>query len=729
MLQAVEKRAASVARVVEGGSSGAPARLRLDGFETRMLKGAGAMTEAAQPPPQPHYVVAWRVLDTSVALDASHAPFALVLAGGAAHRDPPPAPSVARIGPGVLVSALACQQGVMLQRLLAVAATSLGLIQMSTRRSVPAWLFSAGMQSAGLAGASQPSHAGTHGLARCGRQEPAALLRFLDGDDICCALSMDGDDICRALSMRQLLGVAVSQEAARAAAPEQPCELEMATDGMPLRVPRLGGPSLSVSHPVRLHFDSRGAVTNLSIAVQIPRAGEIPEGFAVVKIGAVGLNFRDVLNVLGAYPGDPGPSGADCPATVVGAGPSCPSALVEGCMVVGWCHAPLASFSCTDAQLLASTARSRLDPEASCTLPTTWCTVHLASLCAQFQAGQRLQVHAAAGGIGPTALEYAQWLGMQLGTTAGRPNKQRFVRCVAAGRTACSSCDGGSFAIGAAVQLRKGQLHAVLNSLSLDFIAVSALLLVEGGCSEEIGKINIWSTSRMSAAMTAVLRLAVAATCCIAAALYLVSTAAFPLAASAMICLAAAAIFACAASAILRLRIALARSATSLTVNLPDYSATNEEVAPIVNTASIKRPAARSLTNSILQPTWPRSSARCRLAIVGILLQGHIACVVGSSTGPPSQSPSTPTLSPSLAQIPPSPPPVLGGVRAFTHSRHLQGSEEGALPSALPPLPLPGAGFVYAYMSPLHAANGGWCLKKAHRQTAVRLLHAAWCAS
>ena len=31
---------------------------------------------------------------------------------------------------------------------------------------------------------------------------------------------------------------------------------------------------------------------------------------ALVAVSAVGLNFRDVLNVLGMYPGDPGPPGA-----------------------------------------------------------------------------------------------------------------------------------------------------------------------------------------------------------------------------------------------------------------------------------------------------------------------------------------------------------------------------------------------------------------------------------
>ena len=40
-----------------------------------------------------------------------------------------------------------------------------------------------------------------------------------------------------------------------------------------------------------------------------------------VAVRAVGLNFRDVLNCLGMYPGDPGPPGADCAGTVLAVGP------------------------------------------------------------------------------------------------------------------------------------------------------------------------------------------------------------------------------------------------------------------------------------------------------------------------------------------------------------------------------------------------------------------------
>ena len=42
----------------------------------------------------------------------------------------------------------------------------------------------------------------------------------------------------------------------------------------------------------------------------------------LVAVKAVGINFRDVLNVLGMYPGDPGPPGSDCAGIVMHAGAS-----------------------------------------------------------------------------------------------------------------------------------------------------------------------------------------------------------------------------------------------------------------------------------------------------------------------------------------------------------------------------------------------------------------------
>ena len=45
-------------------------------------------------------------------------------------------------------------------------------------------------------------------------------------------------------------------------------------------------------------------------------------GQVALSVAAVGLNFRDVLNVLGLYPGDPGAPGGDCAGTVTAVGHS-----------------------------------------------------------------------------------------------------------------------------------------------------------------------------------------------------------------------------------------------------------------------------------------------------------------------------------------------------------------------------------------------------------------------
>ena len=51
-----------------------------------------------------------------------------------------------------------------------------------------------------------------------------------------------------------------------------------------------------------------------------PRA-ELRAGQVLLHVRAVGLNFRDVLNVLDMYPGDPGEPGSDVSGIVAALGP------------------------------------------------------------------------------------------------------------------------------------------------------------------------------------------------------------------------------------------------------------------------------------------------------------------------------------------------------------------------------------------------------------------------
>ena len=49
---------------------------------------------------------------------------------------------------------------------------------------------------------------------------------------------------------------------------------------------------------------------------------------AQIAVRSQGLNFKDVLNVLGMYPGDPGPPGLDCAGVVTAVGEG---ALAQHC--------------------------------------------------------------------------------------------------------------------------------------------------------------------------------------------------------------------------------------------------------------------------------------------------------------------------------------------------------------------------------------------------------------
>ena len=57
---------------------------------------------------------------------------------------------------------------------------------------------------------------------------------------------------------------------------------------------------------VRLSVDNRGVIDNLRIN---PAERRTPgHGQVEIEVEIAGIGFRDVLNVLGMYPGGPGPS-------------------------------------------------------------------------------------------------------------------------------------------------------------------------------------------------------------------------------------------------------------------------------------------------------------------------------------------------------------------------------------------------------------------------------------
>eukprot|EP00964_Phaeocystis_antarctica_P065447 scaffold39498_cov67-Phaeocystis_antarctica.AAC.1 len=445
---------ADAADVALGGGDGV-GKAQLDGFRTRIL-----CAQAEQH--QEHlYETAWHDAGAS---DGAQPPGGESIAVvGALQREVWHGGSAARATS--IASIVLADMHASLLPLPALVAT-LRLTSAHVGSALPrVWLVSA---TPGVAGA------GVQGLARAARAEAPSLPLG------CVALRGSLCDSVGAIA--QLLPQAEPELAGEA--PERSW-----------RVPRLSSTRL-LRGGARLHLQARGAISNLRLEQQPAFEAPLPAGEVELRVHAVGLNFRDVLNVLDEYPGDPGPPGSDCAGVIAVTGGGA-RWLRPADAVLGFALAPLGLRARTDARLLAPKPAA-LSFEAACTLPSVWSTVHLAFGRARLRAGHCVLLQAAAGGVGLVAVAYAHWLRVGVSGTAGRPQKHRPLRLQRIGRL-CSSRDAGAFSCGAARAHCGGRLQLVLNSLSGDFVAVSAALLGEGGALMEIGKRGAWSSERAGA--------------------------------------------------------------------------------------------------------------------------------------------------------------------------------------------------------------------------------------
>ena len=136
-----------------------------------------------------------------------------------------------------------------------------------------------------------------------------------------------------------------------------------------------------------------------------------------------------------------------------------------------------------------------LDFEAAASCPTVFITVDCAfRQSAAVQPGERVLVHAAAGGVGLAALQQIQALGGIPVATAGSPNKRALLRTFGA----CHVLGSRDTAF-AAELAEVGSADVALNSLtSAGMVAGSLAALSPGGRFVEISKRDIWSAARVA---------------------------------------------------------------------------------------------------------------------------------------------------------------------------------------------------------------------------------------
>ena len=248
----------------------------------------------------------------------------------------------------------------------------------------------------------------------------------------------------------------------------------------------------------QLRPQPRGSLANLvpvpfdSSAVQL-KAGEV-----LLQVMAVGLNFRDVLNVLGMYPGDPGPPGADCAGVIMAVGAAqadhASPGFTVGDAAFGIAPGSLGSCVVTSASNLVPMP-SHLGFHEAATVPTVMVTGQVALLqAAQVSAGDTVLVHAAAGGVGLAAIQLLHAAGATVIATAGSPQKRAVLHKLGVEHVVSSR---HTQFVAEVAQL--GGADVVLNSLtSSGLVAASLAVLKTNGRFVEISKRDIWAQQQVA---------------------------------------------------------------------------------------------------------------------------------------------------------------------------------------------------------------------------------------
>ncbi|WP_269749936.1 type I polyketide synthase [Polyangium fumosum] len=260
-----------------------------------------------------------------------------------------------------------------------------------------------------------------------------------------------------------------------------------------IKTPTRAGLGVPDATSYRLETAARGLLDKLCLVAaerQAPGAGEVE-----IRVTASGLNFRDVMNALGMYPGEAGPLGGECAGIVTAVGEGV-SHLAAGDAVMALAPRAFSRFVTVDARLVARQPQG-LSAEQAATVPIAFLTALYALRdLGGLRAGERVLIHAAAGGVGMAAVQVAAWAGAEVLATAS-PSKWDVVRAM--GVRHVQSSRTRSFAEAFRAVTGGAGVDIVLNALTGELVDAGMELLASGGRFLEMGKTDLRSPSAVAA--------------------------------------------------------------------------------------------------------------------------------------------------------------------------------------------------------------------------------------
>lgn len=312
-----------------------------------------------------------------------------------------------------------------------------------------------------------PAGAAVWGLVRSAQSEHPGVFLLVDSDE---------PDV---LPWPELLSAGEDQIAMRAGRMYAP-----------RLIPQRATRDLVVPEHSRWHLDSKPHATLDELGfVDSPHASaSLGPNEVRIALRAAGLNFRDVLIAMDHYPGEAS-IGGEGAGVVLEVGEQVTS-LAPGDRVMGLIPNAFGPVGVTDHRLLIRIP-ARWSFSQAAAVPTIFLTAYYALVdLAEIKPGERVLIHAAAGGVGTAACALAQYIGAVVYATAS-PAKWEQLRKLGIEESRISSSRDLAFLERFAAETRGAGVDVVLDSLAGEFVDASLALLPRGGRFIEMGKTDV----------------------------------------------------------------------------------------------------------------------------------------------------------------------------------------------------------------------------------------------
>ncbi|HRH56313.1 MAG TPA: SDR family NAD(P)-dependent oxidoreductase [Chitinophagales bacterium] len=244
-----------------------------------------------------------------------------------------------------------------------------------------------------------------------------------------------------------------------------------------------------------VYLDEIGVIDNLKFKqIALP---EVCENEVLIEIKSIGINFMNLMSVLGIYPGKEhgfATLGIECTGIVKYAGNNI-SHIKVGDSVMGMAYHTMASHVVADGNAFRKIPE-HLSFEEAATIPVVFLTAYYGLVeLAKIKKGEKVLIHAATGGVGLAAIQIAKYYGAEIFATAGNEDKRAYLRSLGIQHIYNSrnidfydeilndtNCEG---------------VDIVLNSLTGDAMYKSMQLLKNFGRFVEIGKKDVYEDSKI----------------------------------------------------------------------------------------------------------------------------------------------------------------------------------------------------------------------------------------